>query len=214
MYFWKPFLIGVCFVFEISNLLAQEDSQFRLLLHPTVDLTNAWFIPGWIIATAASASPDNVNLLAGAGYRGESWSLEGLAQRHWNTMNKHWFLNFRFRKEFGAEGADRGRMVLYLEPTVVLSQRGFAESGFWEYRVLDSPDSRLRGSFSFGAETENIQRVGKDAKNSWGAGPRASFAFGPKTGRVVIALTYQFRWEEKDLWRVYLVINRRSQKFP
>lgn len=208
MRFWKLLLVAVSLTLATPSLPAQKDEQFRLLLYPTVDIAPTWFIPAWVIATAATESPDNVNILSGAGYRGKSWWLEGMAQRHWNTKSQQWFLNFRFRKEFGAEGAERGRMVFYLEPTVVLSQRGFAESAFWEYRVLDSPGSRLRSSFSVGAETENIQR-GNNNKDTWGAGPRASYAFGPKTARIVVAVTYQTRFREKDLWRVYLVINRR-----
>jgi len=207
MFFRKTVFVFAVLSFLIPKTQAQEDTQFRLLLHSTVDVTDAWYIPSWVIATTATASPDNVNLLIGMGYREKGWWLEGMIQRHWNTKTKQWFINFRFRKEFGEEGPDRGRMVFYLEPTVVLSQRGFAESAFWEYRVFDSSSSKRRPSFSVGAETENIQR--RNNKDTWGAGPRASYAIGPQTTRVIIAVTYQVRLRERDMWRVYLVLNQR-----
>lgn len=134
-FFWKSILVAISLTLAVPRLLAQEDTQFRLLIHPTVDIAGVWFLPVWAIATAAAASPDNANLLTGIGFRGGSWWAEALTQRHWNAKGTHqWFLNFRLRKEFGAAGPDRGRMVFYLEPTMVLTQRGFAES-----RVLGVP---------------------------------------------------------------------------
>lgn len=105
-------------------------------------------------------------------------------------------LDVRFQKQF------RNRFTLYLEPAPFLSRRAF-----YNFTILEV---RTKGKLALGFESENVHQPGRD---SIGAGPRVSYAFpGWKGFTSVVAVAYQFRRQEKDALRLYLMLNRRFKR--
>ena len=179
-------------VFLVNQSLAQ-DSNLRVLMHPTFELTNHLFVPVWFIGNAKTKTPNNLNLITGLGYRTDNWWVESMAQRQWSPSGGQWFLNFRLFKS-------KGRLSIYGEPTIFLTKPAFQESVFVEYRLWHK--------LALGGETENIHR--SRARDTLGTGPRISYALPQWKGvRPVLAFTYQIRKEEQDVMRFYVVLHRR-----
>lgn len=179
-------------IFGAAEMSAQDDN-LRVLLHPTFALTKNWFVSVWVIGNAKTQTPNNVNVITGIGYRHDTWWVEGMVQRQWVSTGDQWFMNFRLSK-------NKGRLNLYAEPAIFLTNPAFQESAFVEYRVWRK--------LALGGETENTHRP--NARDTLGMGPRVSYALPSwKKIRPVVALTYQVRKQEGDVLRLYVVFNRR-----
>lgn len=169
----------------------QLDKQVRLVFHPTVDLgqDKHWFIATWSITNVKSQSPNNSNLLAGIGYRGNKWWLEGMLQSHWGIEHK-WWLDFRFSAELSE------RANLYVEAAPLLGEKVLYTFITFDHRVIKK--------LNFGFETENVNQAGQD---SLSMGPRLSYPIVTKGKfKVVAALAYQFHRLEPNVLRGYVVV--------
>jgi hypothetical protein len=171
-----------------------QDPQARLILHPTLTVSEHWFLTTWVIRNARTKAPSNVNLFTGIGYedRDAGWWLEGMVQRQWNGSGNAWMLDARFQKQFR-------RVSLYVEPSLFLS-----EPAFYEFVIVEW---RLGRGVGVGGETENVHRAGRD---SVGVGPRVSFPLGTLGGAKLAGVAaYRIHPRERDVLRLYLSLHRR-----
>ncbi|MEO8065867.1 MAG: hypothetical protein ABI643_03395 [Candidatus Doudnabacteria bacterium] len=195
MRFWLSAI--VCLLFCAIPCFAQDtDPQTRLVLHTTADLSTNWFVTNWIIGNIKADNPNNINIFPGIGYRGGKWWFEAMVQRQWSKPGNSWALDFRYAIEFP------NRVELYVESAPLLSI-----AGEYEFVFVNFPVWKRLG---IGAETENVHKAGQD---SIGAGPRMSLPLA-SIGEYKLALgaTYQFRYREADIPRLYIVLNRRFKR--
>ena len=181
----------VAVLFGSGTVAYAQDAQSRLIFHPTVTLNEHWFLTGWAIGNVQKHGSDNLNLFAGVGYKNPKWWLESMVQRHWNGTGNQVLLNFRFQVQASKRG------TLYIEGAPFLTKRAFYDFVTFDYRILRK--------LNLGAETENVHRGGRD---SLGVGPRISYPIASvgKT-RLAAAFSYQFRREERDVARLYLIVH-------
>lgn len=186
------------FVVAASRLEAQEvtDWQNRTILHEQADVTQNWFLAGWVIGNAQAHGTDNINLFGGVGYRSgnKKWWLESMVQRQWSANGKKLLLDNRFQYQ-------AGRASLYVEVAPFLDRRATYDMVIFEHRSWRK--------LNLGAETENVHKRGAD---SLGAGPRASLPLGTfGKFKVATAAAYRLRSSEQNEFRVYVVFNRRHE---
>ena len=182
-------LLIIC---SACGLLAQ-DLQTRIVARPAVDISKDWYLTTWVIGNARLQTTNNVNIFPGVGYRKERWWIEALVQRQWSRAGNQWMLDFRFQTRIGE------RSTLYIEPSPLLTRKGFYEFVIYERRMW----KRL----NVGVETENIHRPGLD---TIGVGPRVSYpiaTFGKV--KLTTALAYRMHRRERDLVRLDVVFSRK-----
>ncbi len=171
------------------------DFQNRILLHEQADMNNNLFLVGWIINNGQVYGTSNINLLGGLGYRRNTWWFESMIQRQWSTKDKKLLFNNRFQIQLSKKSS------LYVEVAPFLDRRAVYDMAVFEQNVWHK--------LNIGAETENVHKPGKD---SLGIGPRISMplaVFG--NFKLAVALAYQFRQQETDALRFYVVFNRRDK---
>jgi len=190
----KLAVIAFLFIVLHASVLAQ-DKQARVIIHPTLDLSQNWYLTSWVIGNARAQTPRNGNFFLGIGFRNKDCScwLDSMVQRQYSESGRSWLLDFRFLKRY------RNGTVLYVEPAPFLDKKAF-----YNFVYFETP---LWRKFKVGAETENIHRSGSD---SIGVGPRVSYTLGSWKGfRVDVAASFQFRRAEPNVTRLYLVFGRR-----
>jgi len=180
-------------IFVLAGLLPAQDMQNRSVLRLVVDVNDHWYIPVWSITNLKTESPVNTNIFAGVGYRGQSWWVEGLAQKQWSPSGGLWSADARYRQQFG-------RVSVYVEPSVIR----FPKAAFYEFVTVEE---KVWKGLSLRQETENVHRLGKD---SIAAGGGMSYVFGSWRGcDATIALVYRASPTGPDELRTYLVVARR-----
>ena len=191
----KKILIVALFL-VVGTTVGAQDLQTRFVFHPTVDISDHWFLTGWAIGNAKLESPNNINLFGGVGYRKPKWWLEGMIQRQWSKTGNQLLLDSRFQEQI------RNRTTLYVEVAPFLNKPAVYDFVILEYRTWRK--------INIGAETENAHKPGLDLL---GGGPRISYPIGV-IGKVKVtaALSYQMRRQERDALRFYFVLNRRFMK--
>ncbi len=187
------YLLVAAFFSLLPSACFAQDLQSRLIVHPTADISEKWFLAGWGIGNLRVKTPSNANFFGGVGYRGSDWWIEGMIQRQWSRKGNSVLFDVRFQKQFG------NRVSLYVEPAPFLNRRAFYNFTIVEYRAF--------GKLRLGGETENIHRAGAD---SLAFGPRVSYSLGTLAGfSVVASITYRMQRPEPDALRVYLAFHRR-----
>ena len=175
------------------RLIAQVSSQARLLVHPTIALSEGVYLTMWAIGNIRQNQPDNFSLFPGVGWRSGNFWGEAMVQRQWSRAGNKWNLNFR-------SGGRRARFSWYAEFSPFLTDKGSAHS-VW---VEQSLSTRV----ALGLETENVYLSGREP--SLGAGPRVSFVVAPNARRRFVAtVVYQLRRGEPNIARVYLAFHPR-----
>lgn len=172
----------------------QTDPQVRFVLHFTKDVRKNWFGAGWIIGNVRERASNNLNVIAGIGYRRSKWWLETMAQRQWGEGGEAWLLDWRSVIQ------PHNRLVIYLEGAPFLDRRAFYNMATVDYRVWNK--------LGLGVETENVHKLGKD---SLAFGPRVSLSLARIAGgQTTAVLAYRFRsYSELNELRFYLILNRR-----
>lgn len=194
----------ICAVFLLTSIrmVAQQvaDFQTRPIGHVQYDLNQNWFATGWVIGNGQYYGTSNINLLGGIGYRKEApfqsrW-FESMIQRQWSGKDRRLLWDNRF--QYSLENI----AFLYVEVAPFLDRRAVYDMVVFE-RVA-------WGRLNFRLETENVHKAGKD---SLGVGSGTGWSFG-SLGPVKVngAVVYQFRRQETDALRFYLIFNRRFKK--
>lgn len=197
---FRNFIIALVTAFLLTVPALAQSQQARVLIHPTADLDDKWFVSGWIINNAQSGQPDNTNLLAGIGRRWNKGDNKGdvefLFQQHWNPSGNQQLLDIRLNQRLGK------RWSLYAEVAPFLKRPAVYD--------FFSLEANLTKRLSLGIETENVHQPGRD---SLGAGPRATYLLKKwPTAKLVLAGSYQFRPHEPNVARVYLILHLRLRK--
>jgi len=184
-------------VFAPTGLLAQDHSyQMKPVFHPTVDLSKHWFATGWVIANVKSGQPDNLNLFGGVGYRKSAWALEMLFQKQFSPQGNSSALDFRFTKTM----AKKWSLFTEVAPSLSRPQ-------VYDVAIVER---QLTKRCSVGGETENTHRPGRD---SVGGGPAASCVLANVgSSKLVTRASYQFRPNEPNVFRWYLILHVRWPK--
>ena len=162
-----------------------------------------FFGAGWVIGNGRFDGTHNVNLLAGIGYRQETtfdnWWLESMIQRQWSEKGSALLWDNRF--QYGMDDV----AFLYVEVAPFLDHKN--RGAVYDMVVFER---MLWRKFNLRLETENVHKAGRD---SLGAGPGVSWPCG-SLGPVKVsgALAYQFRRQESDALRFYLILNHRVKR--
>ena len=168
---------------------SDPEQMIRPIVHPTIQLDDHWFVASWLIGNARHQGPaGNFNAFAGLGYRfGQDW-VEVMGWRQWASAN-HWLIDVRSSVQFNS------RTSMYNEFSPYLDQKAMY--------MMSTVDVSMVGRLSVGAETENTF---KSPTSSLGAGPRVSWLLANfnKT-KVVSTVAYQFRRDEPNVLRLYLI---------
>ena len=171
------------------------DYQNRIIFHEQVDINSNLFLAGWIIGNGQIYGTSNINLFGGLGYRGKTWWFESMIQRQWSAKDKKLLFNNRFQSQLSKKSS------LYVEIAPFLDRKAVYDMVIFEQNVWRK--------FNIGAETENVHKIGRD---SLGIGPRVSTplaVFG--NHKLSTALAYQFRRQETNVLRFYVVLNRKDK---
>lgn len=191
----KTLLLTVFLLFAILNARAQHtDSQTRIIVHHQVDLGKNIFLANWVIGNGQYYGTNNLNLFEGIGYRGKNRWLEVMLQKQWNPKGNKLLLDTRFQSQLGKQ------VSLYAEVAPFLNK---AKRGSVYQMIIVNYQAWHK--FNVGGETEGVDKF-------QGLGPRIALPFGTLAGyQVSGSLAYQFRPLERDVFRFYLVFNRRFQ---
>jgi len=194
----RKFAVALCVVviFALPCLAQDNEPQSRIVFHTTADISDNWFVTNWTIGNIKAENPNNINLFPGIGYRhGNQW-FEAMIQRQWSRPGNSWAIDLRYGVDLSS------RMFLYVESAPLLSIAGEYEFVFVDVQTW----KRL----SIGAETENVHKVSTD---SLGAGPRISLPIASLgESKLTLGGVYQFRRNEANVPRLYVVLNRRFKK--
>lgn len=191
------------------NVSAQQiaDFQTRPIGHVQYDFSKSvrggFFGAGWIIGNGQYYGVNNVNLLAGIGYRQETaldnWWLESMIQRQWSEKGPALLWDNRFQYAIDE------LISLYVEVAPFLDRKN--RGAVYDMVVFERS---LWQELNLRLESENLHKSGRD---SLGVGPGIGWKFG-SLGPVKVngALVYQFRRHERDALRFYLVFNHRTKR--
>lgn len=173
-----------------------QDWQNRDVLHLEYEINNKFSLRTWSITNFRSKTPNNTNLLAGIGYRGNSWWVESLVQHQWSSKGNHWMLDFRFDRQLP-------KWHLYAEAALFLTKKAS-----YEFVIIER---KLGKRVAVGGETENTHQAGRDIVQ---IGPRVGSKLGSFLGfNVSVAGTVRISplggYAEP---RIYLIFNRRIGK--
>ena len=205
------FLIGI-FLMQ-GRLIAQHvtDLQTRPIGHVQYDFyknsPKGFFAAGWVIGNGRYYGTNNVNLLAGIGYRQETafenWWFESMIQRQWSESanGRRQALLWDNRFQYSIDDI----VSLYIEAAPFLDHKN--RGAVYDMVVFER---MLWRRLNLRLETENVHKSGMD---SLGVGPGVGWSCG-SLGPVKVngALVYQFRRQESDALRFYLVFNRRVKR--
>lgn len=185
------FILLIIGCFGAPAVVGAQQIHNRNILHPSVGLGENWYATVWVISNIREDLPDNINLFPGVGYRTSRWWTELLGWRQWSTV--------------GAASAVEGRFGI-THPQVLFYSELSRFFGTGDVYTFVFAEHTVWRRLSLGVETENFFRE----KNSLGAGPRIGYVWATVSGGpVVTTLTYQVRWEEPDVVRLYIAAHPR-----
>ncbi len=185
-------LVITSLLVAMSELSAfAQSQQLKPVFHSTIDISEHVFVSGWMITNIRTDTSNNINLFGGLGYKQKNWWTEAMIQRQWNSTGNQWLLDFRFQKQIGKS------FVLFTEVSPFLTKKSV-----YDLAIIDYTANKY---INFGIETENIHRVGPDYL---GIGPRIGYKIPTKNKlKSTITLTYQFRYNQNPLIRLYTVFS-------
>ena len=170
--------------------LSGQDLQNRTVIHFAAELNSRWYLAGWSVTNLKTQTLNNTSIFSGLGYRGQTWWLEAMSWKQWNSKGGLMGVDVRFRSQLTK------KLSLYAEPAVILSQPAFYEFVYMEYSVGKK--------FRVGGETENMHQL---SKQTFAFGPRIGYSLGKLWGSdLALSSAYRFSPTGTDEFRVYLNI--------
>ncbi len=162
--------------------------QVKPVTHAPVPTTPSWYPTGWSITNIRENATDNTNLFAGIGRKLENGWMEFMVVRQYSVTSSQWFGDFRMMRRLTP------RMNMQVELMSFLESPALYHFARVDYRM---------GPLNLMAETENIQRTGKDyLSGGLGIGLPARKLVGPV--KFAPAAVFYLRADDRDFVRFYL----------